>query len=361
VYLRGTTTRLCSRRRLRQKRQAVFLSKISLSENMWTFHRSVTVFLLSQITIKSSKLTTMQWIVDGYSTMMFEIEEQLKDEQATHVFAPIGVGSFAQAVTTHFRCKGSATSIIGVEPDTAACLWKSLSRGTPTAIETLPTIMAGLDCGTVSTTAWPILSKGLRASLTVSDFEAHYASVYLQSCGISAGPCSGSTVAALRRLSSKDRTRLGINSDSVIILPCTEGARDYDLPLDVSIEDHVKLAQLLEQITSANSSMSSAPGHRETAIARYIAAWLEHRDLEYEWTESTSGRPSIVAMARSYGSSKSLIFDSYIWTGDNDIFGDAVRDSKLQGRRLANRECDAATAMVALTNSKNLGLHKLVV
>ena len=114
-----------------------------------------------------------------------EIEEQLEGQTATHVFAPVGVGSFAQAITTHFRSKDSSTSVIGVEPDVAACLWKSLKAGRPTAIKTFRTIMTGLDCGTVSTTAWPILSKGLRASLTVSDFEAHSASIYLNSQGLS--------------------------------------------------------------------------------------------------------------------------------------------------------------------------------
>lgn len=166
---------------------------------------------------------------------MAEIEDQLGGKTATHVFAPVGVGSFAQAVTSYFRRQNGSTCVVGVEPDTAACLWKSLKAGTSSAIETVPTIMAGLDCGTVSSTAWPILSAGLGASLTVSDFEAHSASLYLKSQGISAGPCSGSTVAALRRLTPADKSRLGVNSDSVIVLPCTEGARDYDVPLDLSL------------------------------------------------------------------------------------------------------------------------------
>jgi threonine dehydratase len=229
------------------------------------------------------KLTIPQWIVDGYITMMSEIDDQLDEQLATHVFAPVGVGSFAQAVTSHFRREGSSTRVIGVEPDNAACLWKSLSRGKPTVIETIPTIMAGLDCGTVSLTAWPILSKGLSASLTVSDFEAHSAALYLKSCGISAGPCSGSTVAALRRLSSAEKSRLGIDSESLIVLPSTEGDREYDVPLDVGVatDDPVELAHRLVQISSADHSVDSESGSGERAVAHYIAAWLEHRDLEY--------------------------------------------------------------------------------
>ena len=54
--------------------------------------------------------------------MMSEIEEQLEGQDVTHAFVPVGVGSFAQAVNSHFHQPGSSTRVIGVEPDTAACL-----------------------------------------------------------------------------------------------------------------------------------------------------------------------------------------------------------------------------------------------
>lgn len=307
-------------------------------------------------------LTLIQWIVDGYSTMMLETEQQLGDQKATHAFAPVGVGSFAQAVTTHFRREGSHTSVVGVESDTAACLWKSLKSGSSAAIETTPTIMAGLDCGTVSTTAWPVLSKGLRASMTISDYEAHAASVYLKSLSVSAGPCGASTVAALRRLSPDDRSRLGIDSNSVIVLPCTEGARDYQPPLDVTIDDPVKLTQMLVQINSANPSMGSIPGPGETAVAQYIAAWLEHRDLESHWIEPTKGRPSVVGVMRGTGGGKSLMFNGHIDTVtlvgyDDEPLSGHIEDGKLYGRGAADMKCGVAAAMVALADSKRLGLR----
>src|SRR4051812_22351778 len=129
-----------------------------------------------------------QWIVDGYLTMLREVDLQLQGEQANLVIAPVGVGSFAQAVVSHFRREGSSTSVMAVEPDTAACLWKSLARGELTPQRTTPTIMAGLDCGTPSSIAWPLLRAGVEASVTVSDFESHQSALYLQSLGISAGP-----------------------------------------------------------------------------------------------------------------------------------------------------------------------------
>lgn len=294
--------------------------------------------------------------------MLREIEEQLEGQIATHVFAPAGVGSFAQALTTHFRPNDSSTSIIGVEPDVAACLWKSLKAGHPTAINTVHTIVAGLDCGTVSSTAWPILSEGFRASLTVSDFEARSASVYLESQGLSVGPCGASTAAALIRLSAGDKVRLGINSNSVIVLPCTEGAREYDPPLDVSIDGAVALTQTLVQINSSNPSMGSIPGPGETAIANYIASWLEHRDLENHRIEPTKGRPSIVGISRGTGGGKSLLFNGHIDTVtlvgyEGDPVSGQIENGKLYGRSAAEMKCGVAAAMVALANSKRLNLR----
>ncbi|KAM0723796.1 hypothetical protein Q7P37_000786 [Cladosporium fusiforme] len=303
-----------------------------------------------------------QWIVDGYSTMMLEIEDQVEGQQVTHAFAPVGVGSFAQAVTSHFRRDGSTTSVIGIEPDTAACLRKSLDAGKPTAIQTVPTIMAGLDCGTVSTTAWPILSRGLRASITVSDYEAHTASLYLRAQGVSAGPCGASTVAALRRLSPDDKSRLGIDATSVIVLPCTEGAREYEVPLDVTIDDPVKLTQMLVRINSANPSMGSVPGPGETGIARYIAAWLEHRNLEAHWIEPTKGRPSVVGVMRGTGGGKSLMLNGHIDTVtlvgyEDDPLSGKIADGKVYGRGAADMKCGVAAALVALAQSQHLNLR----
>ena len=295
-----------------------------------------------------------------------EIEAQLKGETATHVFVPVGVGSFAQAMITHFRSKDRPTSVIGVEPDVAACLWKSLKAGRPTPINTVSTIMAGLDCGTVSASAWPVLRKGLRASLTVSDFEAHSASVYLDSQGLSVGPCGASTIAALRCLSDHEKARLGISSDSVIVLPCTEGARDYVLPLDVSTDDAVTLTQTLVQINSANPSMGSISGPGETAIASYIAAWLEHRDLESHWIEPTKGRPSVIGVSRGTGGGKSLMFNGHIDTVtlagyEGDPLSGKIEHGKLYGRGAADMKCGVAAAMIALANSKSLNLRGDVV
>ncbi|KAK7426281.1 hypothetical protein QQZ08_007181 [Neonectria magnoliae] len=294
-----------------------------------------------------------QWIVDGYLTMMREIDQQLGPVDL--VIAPVGVGSFAQAVVSHFKRGG--TTVMTVEPDTAACMWKSFKRGELTTEQTTPTIMTGLDCGTPSSIAWPILKAGVDASVTVSDFESHEASLYLESLGISAGPCGAAPLAALRRLTTADRSALGLDENSVVVVLCTERNREYTVPVSVSSDDPASLAQTLVQINSANPSLGSVPGPGETAIARYITAWLEHRDIETRWIEPTKGRPSVVGVVRGSGGGKTLLLNGHIDTVSGCDLSGTIVDGKLYGRGAADMKGGVAAVMIALANAKKLGLR----
>ncbi|KAI0884334.1 uncharacterized protein GGS22DRAFT_165416 [Annulohypoxylon maeteangense] len=321
---------------------------------------------------KISPLKVMRRFHSGLSTdtkllgMLLEIDEELGDIAADLVITPVGVGSFAHAVVSHYKSKAVPSAVLAVEPDTAASLWKSLKRGKVQPEETTYTTMAGLNCGTVSSISWPLLQSGVDASLTISDYEAHTASVYLNAQGISSGPCGASTLAALRRLDASAKTKLGLNHNSVIMLLSTEGARDYDIPLDVSPDDPVTLTQILVQINSANPSLGSVPGPGETGIARYIAAWLEHRDIETHWIEPTKGRPSIIGVVRGSGGGKSLMFNGHIDTVttigyEGNPLGGEINDGKLYGRGAADMKCGIAAALTALASAKKLGLRGDVV
>ncbi|RFU80378.1 diaminopropionate ammonia-lyase [Trichoderma arundinaceum] len=308
-----------------------------------------------------------QWIVDGYLTMMLEIDEQLGETVPDLVVVPVGVGSFAQAVVTHFKQSGKRTTVLAVEPDTSASLWKSLRRGeSSTTSEKTPSIMAGLDCGTPSSISWAVLRHGVDASLSISDFEAHEACGYLSSQGVSAGPCGAAPIAALRRLEVSDREKLGLTKDSVVVVFCTEGSRDYEIPHSVASDDPVELTQTLVKINSANPSLGSVPGPGETAIARYITAWMEHRDIEAHWIEPTPGRPSVVGVARGSGRGKSLMLNGHIDTVtimgyEDDPLSGEIRDGKLYGRGAADMKCGVAAAMVTLANAKKQGLKGNVI
>lgn len=294
--------------------------------------------------------------MDGYSTMFREVDEQLADQKADLIITPVGVGSLAQSVVTHCNSISDSPRVLTVEPDTAACLWKSITRHVPTAIKTTSTIMNGLDCGSVSTAAWPLLQAGVDASLTVSDYEAHIACQDLESIsGIQVGPCGGAALAALRRLNDVDRQKLGLNADSTVVLLCTEGSRNYPVPYDVAVEDPVTLTQTLIRIDSANPGLGSAPGPGETSVAQFVSAWLEHRDIETHWIEPTDGRPSVVGVVRGTGGGKSLMLNGHIdtvtLTGyEDDPLSGHIRDGKIYGRGSADMKGGVAAAMVTLAN-----------
>ncbi|PGH06612.1 diaminopropionate ammonia-lyase [Blastomyces parvus] len=241
------------------------------------------------------------WIIEGYSTMLHEIDSQLEEKniKPTMVVTPVGVGSLAQAVVSHFKSPGHQSTVMAVEPDTAACLHKSLRSGKCVPLETSRTIMNGLDCGTVSSTAWPILQAGVDISVTVSDFEAHQAVRYLESQSVRAGPCGTAGIAALRRLNSVRP----LDPSTVAVLLCTEGSRPYPTPSDVSVEDPIALSKLLHDIESPDPSSPQAPESENTKLEDYIMAWLEHRDLDSRQLYNITGlsrdrdRPASIAMS----------------------------------------------------------------
>jgi diaminopropionate ammonia-lyase family len=252
------------------------------------------------------------WIVEGYSTMMNEIRDELirRGLRGSLMITPVGVGSLAHAVTKYCKSQRAPMSVIAVEPDTAACLSSSLEAGKPVTVQSSETIMDGMDCGTVSSAAWPDLQRLVDACVTVSSYESHCAVQYLHSKSVRAGPCGGASLAALRHLAASMKGYL-LNENSVVVLLSTEGARGYSTPRDVSVDDAVGLTQALTQINSSNPTLSVADGVGETEIANYLAAWFSHRDIDYHWIEKVSGRPSIVGVLRGSGGGKSLMFNGH--------------------------------------------------
>jgi Pyridoxal-phosphate dependent enzyme len=83
------------------------------------------------------------WIVQGYQTLLDEIDTQLGGTPDL-VAVPVGVGSLAEAVVRHYRRPGAAhPSVLSVEPDTAACALASLTAARATTVATAATVMTG--------------------------------------------------------------------------------------------------------------------------------------------------------------------------------------------------------------------------
>ena len=117
------------------------------------------------------------WIMQGYSTIINEVIEQLKelgDEKPTHVFLQAGVGSFAGAVQgylAHLYGDDRPITVI-CEPHGANCIYKSMvaNDGNPHNVGgDLTTIMAGLACGEPNTISWKILRDNADFSVSCDD------------------------------------------------------------------------------------------------------------------------------------------------------------------------------------------------
>jgi len=174
--------------------------------------------------------TVPGWVVEGYATLVAEVDERL-GRAPDLVVVPVGVGSLAQAVVTHYRPgpAGTAPAVVAAEPERAAGLLASLRAGRPVTAATGTTVMAGLNCGTVSTLAWPVLRDGLDAAVAVGEDDALRAVADLGSHGVSSGPSGAATLAAARRAltgagSQERRAALGVTPESVVVLLSTEGA-----------------------------------------------------------------------------------------------------------------------------------------
>ncbi|MFF8832512.1 pyridoxal-phosphate dependent enzyme [Streptomyces sp. NPDC015131] len=163
------------------------------------------------------------WIVEGYSTLFAEVDAQLGVPEAAGgaragggsvrdapeeggpvvVVVPAGVGSLAQAAVTHYRSRpagpgGRAAALMVVEPRSAACVLAGLVRGRAVTVATGETVMAGLNCGTPSSIAWPRLRDGLDAAVAVTDAAALRAARDLAALGVAAGPCGAASLAGAR-------------------------------------------------------------------------------------------------------------------------------------------------------------------
>jgi diaminopropionate ammonia-lyase len=170
------------------------------------------------------------WIVEGYATMLREIEGQLHDRGvgvADLLAVPVGVGSLAQAVVAHVRNGRTARAVLAVEPAAAPCVTTSLLAGRPTSVVTRPTIMNGLNCGTPSALAWPVLRDGLDAAVTVTDAEAERAVSELTGGGVDAGPSGAAALAGVRAAvtgpgAGHRRRTLRLPPDATVVLLATE-------------------------------------------------------------------------------------------------------------------------------------------
>lgn len=184
--------------------------------------------------------TIPSWIVEGYSTMFQEVENQL-EAAGVHtldlVAVQIGVGSLAASAIAFYRSGKSRYSpaIVGVEPEGAACAFESIRDG---RIVTVPgphtSVMVGLNCGTVSSVAWPYLQSGIDVFATVGNDRAFEAMKLLSRDGIVSGESGAAGLAGLLEISERGaadeiRETCRLTGSSTILVISTEGITNPSL------------------------------------------------------------------------------------------------------------------------------------
>lgn len=178
------------------------------------------------------------WVAEGYETICMEIDTELSRQGSPPpdlVLVQIGVGTLASTVIRHYRRAGLEPRpvLVGVEPTGAACALLSVAAGHPITIPVGAdaSIMAGLNCGTPSTAAWPLLRAGMDAFVAVEDEQAREAMRLLASQGLVSGESGAAGLAGLLELQEgregpRARDALRITKKSRVVLFSTEGATD---------------------------------------------------------------------------------------------------------------------------------------
>jgi diaminopropionate ammonia-lyase len=179
--------------------------------------------------------STPRRVIEGYHTIFLEIDDALEAAaigQPQIVVAPIGVGALMAAAVAHYRARSDDVVLVGVEPADADCVLRSSRAG---HIETVPgphrSIMVGLNCGTPSPLAWPLVSRGADWFVSIDDGWARQAMRALAGAGVVAGETGaaalgGFTAFATGPESEARREAAGIDDTTTVLILCTEGATD---------------------------------------------------------------------------------------------------------------------------------------
>lgn len=185
-----------------------------------------------------------RWIIQGYTTMVYEALDQMEAQglRPTHVFLQAGVGAMAGGVLGALCCtfQEKRPVVAIVEPDQVACIFESVRRGDGAehkATGSEITIMAGLNCAEPCQLTWPILrdfsdfcfacpdwvaARGMRVLAAPSGGDAVIVS------GESGAVTTGLLSLLGKQKFSAFRQALGLDEHSVVLLISTEGDTDPD-------------------------------------------------------------------------------------------------------------------------------------
>ena len=182
-----------------------------------------------------------KWIMQGYTTIAYEIIQQIGEDKPTHVFLQAGVGSMAGAIAAFLAdYYGEDCPVITiVEPTKADCIYRTAEANDGKlhfVTGQMDSIMAGLCCGEPCTIAWEIMESYAKHFVSMPDYVTAKGMRVLGNplpgdepivSGESGASCFGLVVEVLQ---DKElawlKEQLGLNSESKILCISTEGDTD---------------------------------------------------------------------------------------------------------------------------------------
>ena len=182
-------------------------------------------------------------IMQGYTTMGYEIVQQLHKVKPTHIFLQAGVGAMSGAMTGFFADyygdDKDAPVVTIVEPEKANCIYRTAKANDGQlhcVTEEMDTIMAGLACGVPCTTGWRVLHDHADHFASVPDNTAADGMRVLGNAlrgdtkvvsGESGAVTTGFVYDLMTKASLKSmREEIGLNKDSRVLCISSEGDTD---------------------------------------------------------------------------------------------------------------------------------------
>ena len=106
-------------------------------------------------------------VIAGQGTMGLEILEQTPNVEA--IVVPVGGGGLIAGIGTAVKAKAPQVSIVGVEPDRAACLTEALAQDSPTTVTLSHTLADGLAVGKLGDVPFDIVKRVVDRVVTVDE------------------------------------------------------------------------------------------------------------------------------------------------------------------------------------------------
>ena len=179
-----------------------------------------------------------KYTMAGYSVMMKEVVDQIKNDQISHIILQAGVGGMAGAMIAGIaRYLKNVPETIIVEPDSAACVMESIKKGKIEKIDIKrESLMGGMSCGEVSLVPWEILKNSVKFCISLPDDDIAKTMRLLGNSSLSeekivAGENSAPGVISLITSCTNDKIkkRLKLNSKSNILVIGCEGDTDKEM------------------------------------------------------------------------------------------------------------------------------------